>query len=180
MQRRSAVRTRLVLKPGQRGTRQLVAQYGEQLLCVRYRYDEVAGKRYKTIELIIDTADWTPRQAPPAEVEPEPTAPQVASSSIPPASNAKQASAAAQASTTKPSKTAEHRPAAKTTIRPPHPVPFLDTDEYVYVQVLLDELELTRSLRQAGGIWNERKQVWLIHYKHVRALGLENRIVKNI
>jgi len=48
------------LKPGQKGTRSLVEKYGDQLLCVRYRYDKLRQKRYKTVELIIDEQDWVP------------------------------------------------------------------------------------------------------------------------
>jgi len=55
------MRTRLHLKPGQRGTKRLSEQYGEQLVCVRYRYDDATMKRYKTVELIVDVAEWTPR-----------------------------------------------------------------------------------------------------------------------
>lgn len=54
------MRTRLVLRPGQPGTRRLVAQYGDRLLCVRYRYDEQRQKRYTTVELIVSEADWIP------------------------------------------------------------------------------------------------------------------------
>jgi hypothetical protein len=36
------MRTRLHLKPGQKGTKQLLAQYGDRLVCVRYRYDAAA------------------------------------------------------------------------------------------------------------------------------------------
>ncbi len=56
------MRTRLKLNPGQKGTKRLVAQYGAQLVCVRYRYDEVRRKRYKTIELIVETVEWAPGQ----------------------------------------------------------------------------------------------------------------------
>jgi hypothetical protein len=42
------------LKPGQKGTRRLTARYGEALLCVRYRYDEIRGVRLKTVEIIVD------------------------------------------------------------------------------------------------------------------------------
>lgn len=42
------------LKPGQKGTRRLTEQYGERLLCVRYRYDSLHGVKLKTVELIID------------------------------------------------------------------------------------------------------------------------------
>jgi hypothetical protein len=34
----STSRVRLHLKPGQKGTKQLLAQYGDRLICVRYRY----------------------------------------------------------------------------------------------------------------------------------------------
>jgi hypothetical protein len=54
------MRTRLVRRPGQHGTKDLVAQYGEQLICVRYRYDSIRKKRYKTVELIVETVDWSP------------------------------------------------------------------------------------------------------------------------
>jgi hypothetical protein len=48
------------LKPGQPGTKRLVGEYGKRLMCVRYRYDAVQRKRFKTIELIIEESDWTP------------------------------------------------------------------------------------------------------------------------
>ncbi len=54
------MRTRLILRPGQRGTKQLVAKYGDSLICVRYRYDTQRQKRYKTIELIVSEVDWIP------------------------------------------------------------------------------------------------------------------------
>lgn len=47
------MRTRLVLKPGQRGTIKLVAEYGDRLICVRYRDDDKRRRRLKTIELIV-------------------------------------------------------------------------------------------------------------------------------
>ena len=52
--------TRLKLKPGQNGTKKLVKQYGESLVCVRYRYDETSGMRFTTVELIIKKSKWTP------------------------------------------------------------------------------------------------------------------------
>lgn len=42
------------LKPGQKGTRRLLAKYGAALLCVRYRYDEEAGENLTTVEIIIE------------------------------------------------------------------------------------------------------------------------------
>ena len=43
----------LHLEPGQKGTRQLLSQYGDRLVCVRYRYDAQQKKRFKTVELIV-------------------------------------------------------------------------------------------------------------------------------
>lgn len=54
------MRTRVILKPGQPGTQRLVEQYGAELLCGRYRYDEAHGKRYKTVELVVEESEWQP------------------------------------------------------------------------------------------------------------------------
>ena len=48
------------LAPGQKGTKLLLKEYGDQLVCVRYRYDKARQKRLKTIELIVDEQDWVP------------------------------------------------------------------------------------------------------------------------
>jgi hypothetical protein len=50
----------LYLKPGQKGTKQLLAQHGDRLICVRYRYDAQRKKRLKTVELIVAERDWDP------------------------------------------------------------------------------------------------------------------------
>lgn len=63
------MRTRLTLWPGQPGTKQLVAEYGARLVCVRYRYDAQKRKRYKTVELIVEERDWRPPEAEPAATE---------------------------------------------------------------------------------------------------------------
>ena len=52
------MRTRLILKPGQKGTKKLHQEYGGQLVCVRYRYDDAQRKRYKTVELIVEELPW--------------------------------------------------------------------------------------------------------------------------
>ena len=56
----STARVGLHLKPGQRGTKQLLAQYGERLICVRYRYDAERKKWLKTVELLIEERHWQP------------------------------------------------------------------------------------------------------------------------
>jgi hypothetical protein len=55
------MRARKKLKPGQDGTKSLLDKYGEQLICVRYRYDEERGLRHKTIELIVESIPWKPQ-----------------------------------------------------------------------------------------------------------------------
>jgi hypothetical protein len=52
------MKTRLTLRPGQRGTRRLVAEHGDRLVCVRYRYDDVRKIRIKTVELIVEECPW--------------------------------------------------------------------------------------------------------------------------
>jgi hypothetical protein len=53
--------TRLTLRPGQSGTKKLLERYGERLVRVRYLYDPQAGRRLKTVELIVEVAPWRPR-----------------------------------------------------------------------------------------------------------------------
>ena len=40
--------------------KQLLAQYGDRLICVRYRYDAQRKKRFKTVELLVAERDWQP------------------------------------------------------------------------------------------------------------------------
>ena len=54
------MRTRLHLKPGQKGTKQLLTQYGDRLVCVRYRCDAQRTTRFKTVELIVAPRAWDP------------------------------------------------------------------------------------------------------------------------
>jgi hypothetical protein len=51
---------RLHLKPGQRGRKQLLAQYGDRLICVRYRYDAQRKRRFKTVEIVVAERNWEP------------------------------------------------------------------------------------------------------------------------
>jgi hypothetical protein len=53
--------TRSTLRPGDRGTRKLAERYGKRLVCVRYRYDAAAQRRYTTVELIVGESTWAPR-----------------------------------------------------------------------------------------------------------------------
>jgi hypothetical protein len=55
------VETRLTLRPGQNGTKKLLERYGQRLVRVRYLYDPQAGRRLKTVELIVESIAWCPR-----------------------------------------------------------------------------------------------------------------------
>ena len=57
------MRARLKLKPGDKGTKSLVDKYGDDLICIRYRYDEATRTRFKTVEIIVGKKDWTPPPA---------------------------------------------------------------------------------------------------------------------
>ncbi len=48
------MRTVKTLKPGQKGTKELLTRFGPSLLCVRYRYDEGRRERLKTVELVVE------------------------------------------------------------------------------------------------------------------------------
>jgi len=63
------------LKPGMNGTKKYLQKYGDQLVCVRYRYDKQRNRRQTTIELIVDEQDWMqgynirPDKAVPVKIE---------------------------------------------------------------------------------------------------------------
>jgi hypothetical protein len=54
------MRVRLTLPAGAPGTKRLVEEYGERLICVRYRYDEKRRRRLKTAEIVVDDVPWAP------------------------------------------------------------------------------------------------------------------------
>lgn len=58
------MKARRTLAPGQKGTKKLLDHYGEQLVCVRYRYDEQRRKRFTTVEIIVEESDWSPPERP--------------------------------------------------------------------------------------------------------------------
>jgi hypothetical protein len=49
-----------ILLPQQDGTKKLVAQYGDRLVCVRYRYDPKQQRKITTVEVVVDDRPWTP------------------------------------------------------------------------------------------------------------------------
>ncbi len=48
------------LAPSQKGTKKLHEQFGDRLLCDRYRFDDQLQKRFKTVELIVEETAWIP------------------------------------------------------------------------------------------------------------------------
>jgi hypothetical protein len=54
------MRTQVTPQPGQKGTKKLLAQYGEQLVSVCYRYDATRQRRLKTVELVAEETPWRP------------------------------------------------------------------------------------------------------------------------
>jgi hypothetical protein len=65
--------TKATLKPGQKGTKHLEEKYGERLVCVRYKYDEKARKRFTTVELIEEESEWISEPATTAREHPSPS-----------------------------------------------------------------------------------------------------------
>ena len=57
------MRVQATLQPGQEGTKKLLDQYGDQLVCVRSRYDEAQQRRLKTVELTVEETPWRPEHA---------------------------------------------------------------------------------------------------------------------
>ncbi len=47
---------------GQPGAKRWERKYGNSLLCVRYRYDEETGKKFTTVELIVEEKNWDKRK----------------------------------------------------------------------------------------------------------------------
>ena len=54
------MRTLRTLKPGEWGTKRLLALHGASLLCVRYRFDEDTREHLKTVELIVQRGSREP------------------------------------------------------------------------------------------------------------------------
>jgi len=48
------MKTEKILKPGQAGTKKWLEKYGEDLICVRYRFDKTTSRRLTTVELIVN------------------------------------------------------------------------------------------------------------------------------
>ena len=53
------------VRPGAPGTMGLLEEFGERLVCVRYRYDEAAGQCFTTAEIVVRRSEWAaPKRGP--------------------------------------------------------------------------------------------------------------------
>jgi hypothetical protein len=112
-QKEQTMRVKLVRRPGQSGTKAYVAEYGDRLICVRYRYDIQRQRRYKTIEIIVEERPWAPP------------------------------------------------------LRP---------GSLVGVRIERTERALQQTVREAGGVWRHKEQLWALFYEEAMRLGLRHRI----
>ncbi len=55
------MKTKRKILPGQPGTKRLMEKYGDDLICVRYRYDETHMMAIKTVELVVEKTLWKKR-----------------------------------------------------------------------------------------------------------------------
>ena len=56
------MKTRLTLRPGNKGTKAMERKYGVRLIAVRYLYDESRRRRIKTVELIEEIVMLPPKR----------------------------------------------------------------------------------------------------------------------
>jgi hypothetical protein len=59
-QYRHTSKIKRTLLPGQPGTKKLGTQYGDRLICVRYRYDPERQRKITTVEVVVDERPWKP------------------------------------------------------------------------------------------------------------------------
>ena len=58
----------MVLRPGQKGTQKLQKEFGDALVCVRYRFDDESNRRIKTVEIVVDESEMPkPADSDPAQ-----------------------------------------------------------------------------------------------------------------
>ena len=53
-----AFRTAKTIYPGQAGSKKWMQKYGDDLLCIRYKYDAENREKIKTVELLAEKQEW--------------------------------------------------------------------------------------------------------------------------
>lgn len=143
------MRTLKTLRPGHKGTKELVARYGTNLLCVRYRFDDVTRERVKTVELIIQRRSAEPTLAPQVR-KAAPPADWTAASPAPVAARTARGSAPA--------------------LRP------RSGAQRVPLRIHWGETDLRQRIKSAGGWWDPHRRLWLLRRDHAQRLGLLHRM----
>jgi len=144
------MRTLKTLRPGDKGTRELVTRYGTSLLCVRYRLDDVTRERLKTVELIIQRRSAEPTLAPPQVRTAAPSAGRTGASRAPVAVGRAAGGAALP----------RLRSAA----------------QRVALRIHWGETDLRQRIKSNGGWWDPHRRLWLLRRDHAERLGLLHRV----
>lgn len=155
------MRVRLVRRPGQPGTRAYAEQYGDRLVCVRYRYDEAARRRYKTVEIIVEEAEWAPAARGVGRRAPEEA--QGGADAAPGGAAAEPGLGPPRPSTHTSIPRREYRPA-----------------ELVGVRLPAELLHLSPAISAAGGVRRELLDIWAMPFASAAALGLHPYIVDTV
>ena len=50
-------------------------------------------------------------------------------------------------------------------------------EDLVAIAITLAEITLQQQVKHRGGRWNPQRGLWEVRYDHVRALGLQDRII---
>ncbi len=150
------MRTTKTLKPGQKGTKELMSRFGPSLLCVRYRYDEVHREHVKTVELVVHRSSRE-REA------------ECPGSQAPGTGNAGAGSADIRSVD---SRSAGSRSAGIQRARAGDVAP-----RRVALRIGRRERELQQRVKSAGGRWDPVRQVWMLRQDVVERLDLLPRVV---
>lgn len=140
------------MRPGQSGTKELLARFGRSLLCVRYRYDDLTRERLKTVELIVRRYS---REPDPAQLPAQGLTGQALG---PPA----------QKATLERGRPRLVNPALGG--GPPAP-------RTVAVRIGWRETDLRRRVKSVGGWWDPEARLWHLRRDHVERLSLLHRVV---
>ena len=57
------------------------------------------------------------------------------------------------------------------------PTPPLKNKDVVAIAITSAETALKQEVKHRGGRWNPQRRLWEVRYEHVRALGLQDRII---
>jgi hypothetical protein len=143
------MRTLKTLRPGQKGTKELVGRYGTSLLCVRYRFDDLMRERVKTVELIIQRRSAEPTLAPLPVQTAAPPAGRTGASRAP---------------------VVVGRAASKAALPGPR-----SAAQRVALRIHWGETDLRQRIKSNGGWWDPHRRLWLLRRDHAERLGLLHR-----